>query len=367
MFTFTGDPEWLYNIEGRPVFDWITGLFFYLGVIICFVRLRRIESGFALVWLIVGIAPAFVSIPAASFSHTVAALPIVYVLAALGVVELVDKVTSRPGNKKLALSTFLLASLFVVGLGAWLTLRDYFGTWANEYIVRFQYHAPTRAVAQWLDQNPQIMDVAIGTNPNQLVLDPLALKLDMPRDIPAIWFSADSAVARSVSGPTIFTALQAPSAEVRQVLTDIAHVQANYPEFEVYNIDPSDTVPAADPLALLAVHTPEGATKPGQALIWRTQWLKVGDVAQPRLKVFLHILDDKGAVLLGDDREDLNFGTVSDSASFWQISRIALPIDLAPGQYQVEVGWYNPVSGERLKRADGSDRYLLAPLEVSAP
>ena len=92
MFTFAGDPEWLYNVEHRPVFDWITGLFFYLGVIICLVRLKRMESGFALVWLIVGIAPAFVSIPAASFSHTIAALPVVYMLAAVGVVEISGQV-----------------------------------------------------------------------------------------------------------------------------------------------------------------------------------------------------------------------------------------------------------------------------------
>jgi 4-amino-4-deoxy-L-arabinose transferase-like glycosyltransferase len=367
MFTCAGDPEWLYNIEGRPVFDWISGLFFYLGVIICFVRLKRIEAGFALVWLIVGLAPAFVSIPAASFSHTIAALPIVYVLAAVGVVGIVDKVISRQGSRRFALSTYLLVSLSVVGLGAWLTLRDYFGTWANEYIVRFQYHAPTREVAQWLDQNPQILDVAIGTNPNQLVLDPLALKLDVPRDIPVSWFNAESTVARSASGVTIFTALQAPGAEVRQILTDTARLQARYPEFDVYHIDPAGADPAADPLALIEVHAPEGATKPGQALIWRTHWLKTGDVAQPRLKVFLHLLDEQGAVLLGDDREDLNFGTVSDGASFWQIGRLMLPADLSPGPYQVEVGWYNPVTGERLKRADGSDRYLLPPLEVSAP
>jgi hypothetical protein len=51
----------------------------------------------------------------------------------------------------------------LVGLGGWLTIRDYFGTWANEYIVRFQYHAPTREVAVgWI--NIEIPDVAVGTN-----------------------------------------------------------------------------------------------------------------------------------------------------------------------------------------------------------
>jgi 4-amino-4-deoxy-L-arabinose transferase-like glycosyltransferase len=116
MFTFAGDPEWLYNVEHRPVFDWVTGLFFYFGVLVCLIRLKRVESGFALVWLFVGIAPAFVSIPAASFSHTIVALPVVYILAAVGVVEIVDKVVSRLGKRDLPC---LLICLF---LYLWLDL-----------------------------------------------------------------------------------------------------------------------------------------------------------------------------------------------------------------------------------------------------
>jgi 4-amino-4-deoxy-L-arabinose transferase-like glycosyltransferase len=367
MFTFAGDPEWLYNVENRPVFDWITGLFFYLGVIICLLRLKRIESGLALVWLIVGLAPAFVSIPAASFSHTIAALPVVYMLAALGVVELVDKIVSRQGNKRLALSAYLLAFLLVVGLGAWLTIRDYFGTWANEYIVRFQYHAPTREVARWLDQHPEITDVAIGTNLNELTLDPLALRLDMPHDIPVSWFNAESAVARSVSGPTVFTALQAPGVEVRSILSRTAQLQTQAPEVEVYTVDGSAPVSSTDRMALADVQAPPATVKPGQLLTWQTHWLIASDVSQPRLKMFLHLLNDKGEVVLGDDREDLNFATLSDGSSFWQISRLTLPGDLPPGQYPIEVGWYNPVTGERFTRADGSDRYPLSPLEVTAP
>jgi 4-amino-4-deoxy-L-arabinose transferase-like glycosyltransferase len=379
MFTFAGDPEWLYNVENRPVFDWITGVFFYLGVIICLVRLKRVESGFALVWLLVGIAPAFVSIPAASFSHTIAALPVVYVLGALGVVEvsaLMGKWIERRRDGgtegwREGLSPSLILSislsLLLILFGGWLTIRDYFGTWANEYIVRFQYHAPTRAVAQWLDQHPEITDVAIGTNPYQLVLDPLALELDMPRDIPATWFNAENVVARSVSGPTIFTALQAPSAEVRQILSDTAQLQARYPEFEVYAVQGAAPAASSDRLALSEAQVPNSAAKPGQSILWRTRWQKASDASQPRLKMFLHVLNEKGEAMLGDDREDLNFATLSSGTSFWQISGLTLPGDLPPGQYPVEVGWYNPDTGERLKRADGSDRYMLAPLEVIAP
>ena len=390
MFTFAGDPEWLYNVETRSVFDWITGLFFYLGVLVCLIRLKRVESGFALTWLIVGIAPAFVSIPAASFSHTIAALPVVYMLTASGVIEASaflgrliewwrDRGTEgqRDGERnRLSPSLFLAfsLSLVLVGLGAWLTIQDYFGTWAHEYIVRFQYHAPTREVAKWLNQTPEIANVAIGTSPYQLVLDPLALTLDMPRDIPVTWFNAESVVARSVSGPTIFTALQAPSAEVRQILSSTAQLQYSQPEFDVYSVVPRlGFIPPLGGtfdqgrLILLGVEGMPVQVHPGDALKLYTYW-SIDRVAAPAsLKMFLHVLNNKGEIVSGDDREDLNFATLSAGTSFWQISQLALPGDLPAGQYLVEVGWYNPETGERLKRADGSDRYLLAPLEVTAP
>ena len=185
MFTFAGDPESLYNVPGRPVFDWITGAFFYLGVLVCLIRLKRVESGFALAWLVIGIAPAFVSVPAGSFSHTIAALPVVYIIAAIGVVTTVDKMTrfARQADKMTTRQRIILSSLHpvilssVILLNGALTLHDYFGTWANDPFVRFQYHAPTRAMAMWLDDSPQINAVSIGTHPNQLDLDPIALQL----------------------------------------------------------------------------------------------------------------------------------------------------------------------------------------------
>ena len=390
MFTFAGDPEWLYNVENRPVFDWITGLFFYFGILMCLARLKRLESGFALTWLLVGIAPAFVSIPAASFSHTIAALPVVYMLTALGVIEgsmLLGKLVERwrdrgtegqrdGGRSGFSPSLYLsiLLSLLVVMLGGWLTIRDYLGTWANEYIVRFQYHAPTREVAQWLNQHPEITDVAIGTNPYQLVLDPLALTLDLSRDISVSWFNAESALAQSSTGLTVFTALQAPSAEVRQILSGTAQLHYRAPEFEVYaSLDqteqPASLEGAFDDGRLILRHIdfPTTPARPGDTLLWRTDWLINQPSTQSRLKMFLHVLNDQGEVIVGDDREDLNFATLSAGTSFWQISQLTLPDDLLPGQYPVETGWYHPETGVRLKRANGSDRLLLAPLEVMTP
>jgi len=164
--------------------------------------------------------------------------------------------------------------------------------------------------------------------------------------------------------------MQAPSVAVRQVLSDTAQLQFKYPEFDVYTVHavtPEAAASSQDQLALMAVQTPAQTVKPGQPLLWRTRWLRASEAAPLRLKMFLHVLNDQGEVIVGDDREDLNFAALSAGTSFWQISQLTLPGDLPPGRYPVEVGWYDPESGERLKRADGSDRYLLSLLEVTAP
>jgi hypothetical protein len=384
MFTFAGDPESLYNVSGRPVFDWITGIFFYIGVIFCLVRLKRVESGFALTWLLIGIAPAFVSLPAASFSHTLAAQPVVYMLTAYGVIEvafLIGKLIERGRDRAIErISSLLILSIslpvILVAIGGWLTIRDYFGTWAHDEFVRFQYHGPTRDIAKWLDQHAEIIDVAIGTHPNELVLDPLALQLDLTReDVNARWFNAESALVLSGMHPVVLSAMQSPGEEVQSILSVMGRLENKQATFDVYA-----TMPLVG-----ALYPPGGAfdhgrlvflgggvqplahqVRPGQPMKWGMTWRIQESLSSRRLKLFLHVLNDKGEVIAGDDREDVNFATLKAGDDFWQFGQLTLPNNLPPGQYQVEIGWYNPETGERLKRDDGSDRFLLEPIEVIA-
>jgi hypothetical protein len=385
MFTFAGDPESLYNISGRPVFDWITGLFFYVGVVLCIIRLKRVESGFALTWLLIGIGPAFVSLPAASFSHTLAAQPVVYMLTAYGVIGvafLIGKLIERGKDRAIErISPLLILSIalsvILVAIGGWLTIRDYFGVWAHDEFVRFQYHGPTRDIAKWLDQHPEITDVAIGTHPNELVLDPLALRLDLTReDVNARWFNAESSLVLSGMHPVVLSAMQSPGEEVQSILSTMGWLENKQATFEVYS-----TMPLFG-----ALYPPGGAfdhgrlvflgggaqplahqARPGQLMKWGVTWRIQESLSSLRLKLFLHVLNDKGEVIAGDDREDVNFATLKAGDDFWQFGQLILPNNVPPGQYQVEIGWYNPETGERLKRDDGSDRFLLDPIEVIAP
>jgi len=98
MPAFTGDPEYLYNIPGRPVFGPLGAALFALGLMLAAWRWRQPRYAFLLLWLVGGLAPAFVSTPAASLGHTIAAQPAFYLLPAVAVIELggwVSRMLSR--------------------------------------------------------------------------------------------------------------------------------------------------------------------------------------------------------------------------------------------------------------------------------
>jgi len=63
MPAFTGDPEYLYNIPGRPLFEPLGALLFGLGVLLAAWHWRQPRYAFVLIWLLGGLAPAFVSTP----------------------------------------------------------------------------------------------------------------------------------------------------------------------------------------------------------------------------------------------------------------------------------------------------------------
>ncbi|MGD1991682.1 MAG: glycosyltransferase family 39 protein [Anaerolineae bacterium] len=54
MLTWAGDPMWRYNPSLRPVFDWVTGGFFYLGLLVSRARMRRPGYLLLVVWLPLG-------------------------------------------------------------------------------------------------------------------------------------------------------------------------------------------------------------------------------------------------------------------------------------------------------------------------
>lgn len=400
MFTFAGDPEWLYNFSGLPVFDWAIGVLFYLGLVVCLLRLREARYGFVLAWILVGISPAFISVPPASYSHTLAAQGAVYLLSALGLVELSNLrfQSSTPGSRwpRLKSETFALPKGLKrsVGAGVWYlifalavawttryTLHYYFDWWANHAMVRFQYHADTHDLARWLDaqgERSKDGDLAISTTTNEFPLEPLALSFDLKReDVAPRWFDAEWALVFPRGGGSRIALLSYPhlspvleSYLPPQLLAEYRNPPTGQLAFRVYQDvtlpGSRGAVPGSAPafgsrLTMVKAALPVTPPPGGEGLLMTT-W-RVDASLRGSLKVFAHLLDASGQMIGGDDRLNILVESLRPADVFIQINRLPRPAQASCTPCRIRVGVYNPDTGERLSTATGDS--ILLPDEVS--
>jgi 4-amino-4-deoxy-L-arabinose transferase-like glycosyltransferase len=152
MFGFRGDPEWRYNLAGRPVFDGFIALLFCIGIGIALARLKRPEYGFLLIWMPVNLAFSASTPPAPSTLRAVGAITAIYILPALTWDALWRWATRRWGRPAEGLLT--AGVVVVLAFNAWWVYRDYFIVWANHEEVRTIYRADLAEVARYLaEQN----------------------------------------------------------------------------------------------------------------------------------------------------------------------------------------------------------------------
>jgi 4-amino-4-deoxy-L-arabinose transferase-like glycosyltransferase len=109
---------------------------------------------------------------------------------------------------------------------------------------------------------------------------------------------------------------------------------------------------------------------PGQDAPLTLYWQATGTPSRD-YTVFVHLLDTAGAQLAGADAPPVNGDYPT---SLWQSedwiddSRLLpLPPDLAPGEYRIIVGWYDPNSGVRVPRLDGNGDAAEFTVEITRP
>lgn len=240
MFTFHGDETDRYNLDGRPVFDWLNGLFFYLGLILALLRLRRPAyiagpAALLLLWLFFMLLPGFITDDSPHFLRTVGAMPAAYILWALGLdwagqrISRSLRLTPHASVRSLPLGRFrakgplvafqssilyLLTPIFILLL---LTGYDYFIRWANAPEARAIYGADIAEVARYVNATPQEGLVAISAEYYR-DLDPFRFTLHSYGRPPfVIWFDGRQSLAfpppESGLSPRYIFPLSAPPAE----------------------------------------------------------------------------------------------------------------------------------------------------------
>lgn len=207
MFTFRGDTTGRYNLDGRPVFDWLNGALFYAGVGIALWRLRRPSMAAPSV-LLLGAAffmllPDFITDDSPHFLRTIGAMPIIYIFWALGVNTIIRQIGRWPANRAAsavasrvlgltphASLLFLLLTLTTLHTG-----YDYFGRWANSPNARYIYGTDIAEIAGYISRNAS-RELTVISAEYYRDLDPFRFKLHFKGHPPfVLWFDGRQSLA----------------------------------------------------------------------------------------------------------------------------------------------------------------------------
>ncbi len=411
-----GDPEWLYNIPGRPVFGPVGAIAFWLGVALAawaalrpvITRVRKKEtadytdftdygalqsvesansvvpshaSAFVLIWWLVGISPAVLSVPPASLGHVILAQPAFYLLAALPIGALLRWRRIGDGRR---LVVAALAAAVLIGATAVRDLRAYFGEWPARGMVRYLYRADIEDVAAFVLRDPSApwpADFGITgllAGPWDRVTLELALG-DRPDARPR-WYDPRRALLLwpdvSFSG---YPDVESPYDWAFAPLPQDARLRGGY---TLARVSP----PMTPTLAGGPVFLSEAPQCFANGLCWTaaaydpaTGWLELqwradraldlpplplisnppppGVYSGPRLYVFAQLVDASGAFLVGDDGLWVDPQTLQAGDAFLQRHHLPAPQGSAPAA--VLFGLYDPMTGERVPTADGQDHLRL--------
>lgn len=352
MFGNSGDPEWLYNISGRPVFGVIGFYFFAAGIVISMFRWRDPRHAFLLIWLIGGLAPGFVSTPAASFGHTITAMPVVYILAALPVFYFSPPraQSARSPYRVSAISAHSAVNTYVFGLILFVAiaardLPDYFWRWPAAPVVRYLYKADLHTLGRELRGAPPATYVLNGALSKW---DRRAFALEGVRFAsPPRWVNAEWAIV-----------FPPEPADYLFTRTDWQH------EGQASRLE---AAPTQFGNGLIF----EGWDQNGAEVIahWRVgagytaEEPPVGaSVESPPFPVFAfsHLLDADGRLVAGSDRFDVDAFSLQIGDRYLQRHTFDAP----PGAYTLEIGLYHPVTGERILTMDGKDSLNLGTISL---
>ena len=392
----TGDPEWLYNIPYRAVFGPAAAVFFWAGVALAGWRVlaslvgrlrspRREATGtarasaFLIIWWLVGISPAVLSVPPASLGHVILAQPAFYMLAALPLQPLAE----WAGRKRAGWKTTMvgLAAVVLVAGTSTRDLPDYFIEWPSRGMVRFLYHADVEDVARYILRDPAApdpVDFSI-TGPlagpwNRIALE---LALDGHPDIRPRWYNPERALllrpAISFSG---YPEVDSPYVAAFEPLPAGNGLRGGYALSRVSRpaLTGGQAFRSEPPVCFAnglcwaaAVYDPESGILtlewevshaldlPPMPLISNPPPPNV--YSGPRLAVFAQLLGQDSVFLTGDDGLWVDPDTLREGDLFWQRHVLSAPVGERPAS--ISIGLYDPMTGARIPTVDGRDHIAL--------
>ena len=377
VFSVSGDPRWTYSLPGRPLFDPLTALLFYGGLLLAAWRWRRAVYALVLAWLAVALLPSALSPDAPSTVRLIGALPVVYLLPGLAVDRIAVWAAAARGWRggriiAPALAAVAVALLLFNGIR---TVRDGFLRWPAELETRLRYQTALRDIGRaWAAGDggaPVVAEVFFEP------IDADSLRRVIGRDPAARWVQTGSGVAGALVWPAGQTATRLFVPEYAPLDGELAAAAGlgeplfrspDAPSFAIY------ALPGRPPDAEVAVGQsfgrPAAARLDGVTLLNAADALSAGQLrllsswellaALPDdVAMFVHLLDASGAIVAQHDGLDVAATTLRPGDRLLQRHVLALPA-LPPGEYRLVIGLYRRGDGARLPSAGGTGAALLA-------
>lgn len=373
MFSWQGDPQWRYNVAGRPVFDWITAVAFYAGLLICVLRIKKPQYGLLLLWLPVNLLASAVTPPGPSSLRALGAIVPIYLMPALAIVALGQWAAKRwramgaygVGVATVALLAFTAAS----------TYRDYFVIWAQNDEVRRVYRADLAEVARYLSTQGESGVVCISVQ-FAADLDQEAFYFALGRGRSVKWFNGRSALIFPSEAPPgdvtyVFPATSLLDEEMLERF--FGHLppakEALDPQgrltFLVYRLGASETtairsVQPQHPLAanlgnqveLLGYDLPS-SVQAGQTARLVLYYRIPGELGGRRNYSFsAHLVDGRGYLWGQDDAFGYPTSNWQGGDMAVQWLDVPVPLDAPPRSYHFKVGLYDQDRGQHFPVLD---------------
>jgi 4-amino-4-deoxy-L-arabinose transferase-like glycosyltransferase len=398
MFTFRGDTTDRYNLDGRPVFDWLNGLFFYMGVGLAAWHTYRspgVAEPFALlITAFFMLLPGFITDDSPHFLRTIGALPIIYIFWALGVDMAMHKINSwrmkttetlltnlrRPlaAHRSFLLSPTSLIVLILV-LTTFHTSYDYFKRWATAPGARHIYGADIAEIADYLKIS-QNQDLPAISAEYYRDLDKFRFQIHFQGHPPfVIWFDGRQTLAFPPPGSNlsvryIFPA-SAPAAPTWRELIQLSPAESGQ-EYNLYRLSNLNSleqynnrltpigINVNNDLVLLGYQL-LGEAIPGEKFQILLNWQALRALPPGTDYTFLaQLRDQQGQPQFevdgnGYDPADWQPGVVA-----YQLLALRLPPDLAPGKFNLSLQVVDRHDGQPLSTGNNETRIELNPIEI---
>ncbi|KAA3664531.1 MAG: hypothetical protein DWQ04_05240 [Chloroflexi bacterium] len=422
LFTVEGDMTWRYNIPGKPLLPLVQGTLFYMGLLLAgwwAIRPLRKNSTpqqkqqgtaafAALIWLLLGIAPVFVTGPELSMTQAMGVQPVLYLFPAL----VLGRVTKnkkqkmdngqqstingqRTADNRLLLTTYYLLLTFFFVTIVISTARDYFGTWVNAPEVRVQYESTMVAAMDYVNKS-DVRDVVISTiTPGEFHSPALAKMMLTNTAVSPRWH--DGRTSLLLPGAKTSVVIQSGFTPMHPALeryvnlrdpvttlplreTDLDRPLNIYEwqeddalvEWQTIFIMEDEPVNFDDTLQLLGYDVQTPVVGIGEFVQVATLWQVIEPISI-EMRLFTHVLGADGVPVLQQDKLDVPPESWQPSDYFIQLHTFRVKEETAVSQYPISVGAYTcPETCEKAQRlpilSDGEpvgDSLTIQMLEVT--